>query len=459
VESLKSITQRSAKSIRNYLQFQFQFEILKLHSKAPPNEEFLTQLQQAFIASEETISKFVKSCKWTQIAGDDEQNIGLASLRKEYDFNEVLIIDQDLNVLFSVAKNNDFGTNLKIDLSETHFTKSCIQAIDTARPVFSDLEFYEPSDAIVSFVIQGLINDSDEVIGLIAFQIDSHKFNETMADKISLGHAGEAYLVGSDFLMRSNPNPTDKISPVLNPDNKVKTELLQVWFQKHVNNINSFLKSPTSVAEITEDQVKTDILEYEGRGGYPVVGFVAVITEKPAAEVFATARSQRRISGYTMAVTILIVSMAAITITQRFATPMRKLSAWAIKVSDGDLIIRDIETPDNEIGLLNQSFQHMARSLQEEKIKNEQDRWLKTGYANLTESMRSQNSLADLSHSVITHLTRYFGAQVGALYITEPSGGLTLMGSYAIEIPMKKQRWNRVKVWLDKQQSNGKPWW
>src|SRR5690606_10255722 len=65
---------------------------------------------------------------------------------------------------------------------------------------------------------------------------------------------------------------------------------------------------------------------------------------------------------------------------------------------------------------------------------NENEAWIKTGQAGLNDRMRGEQDLLALSKNIISYLTKYIGAQVGVIYLTErvkDKRVLKMTGSYA----------------------------
>lgn len=68
-----------------------------------------------------------------------------------------------------------------------------------------------------------------------------------------------------------------------------------------------------------------------------------------------------------------------------------------------------------------------------ENARKESDRqnWLKTGQAQLNDRLRGEQDIATLGKNIISYLTRYLNAQIGAIYSADEDNLLNLVGSYA----------------------------
>ncbi len=125
------------------------------------------------------------------------------------DYHDVFIIDAAGNVIYTYSKEADFGTNLDdgpwkdTDLAAVYREARAAGAIDDVA--FNDFRRYEPShDEPASFIASPVHGDSGEFVGVLAMQISSGRINEEMQFTAGMGETGETYIVGDDFLMRSD---------------------------------------------------------------------------------------------------------------------------------------------------------------------------------------------------------------------------------------------------------------
>jgi len=132
--------------------------------------------------------------------------------------------------------------------------------------------------------------------------------------------------------------------------------------------------------------------------------------------------------GITALLSILISLILVRTITE----PVRQLEKAAKRVADGDIEVHlDIQTKE-EMGTLAKSFNQMTGALRQVRADTEREDWFKTGLNKLNEKMRGDHDVQTLARHIITYLSKYLGAQIGALYIfDEESEELRLTASYA----------------------------
>ena len=126
--------------------------------------------------------------------------------RGYYDF---FLTDLNGNVLYTVQKEADFGSNLLTgEYAESGLSDVFRQAAASTVPgqvVLSDLQRYAPSgNAPAIFAATALRDEAGQAIGVLALQLPSDTIANIMQFTEGMGESGETYLVGSDLLMRSN---------------------------------------------------------------------------------------------------------------------------------------------------------------------------------------------------------------------------------------------------------------
>jgi methyl-accepting chemotaxis protein len=124
----------------------------------------------------------------------------------ERGYYDVFLIDNDGTVLYTVEKEQDFGTNLLTGVWRNSsladiYRRAQSQAGSVAM---SDLQAYAPSDgAPAIFLGKSLVGPDGEPLGVIVFQLPTQKILDIMSYTAGMGETGETYVVGEDYLMRS----------------------------------------------------------------------------------------------------------------------------------------------------------------------------------------------------------------------------------------------------------------
>lgn len=112
------------------------------------------------------------------------------------------------DLVYSVYKEVDFATNLyNGPFANTSLGRAFQKAnglSPTDPPVVLDFAKYFPSFEAPASFIAAPVFDGDKRIGVVALQISIDKINSVMDLGTTLGENTEAYIVGSDFLPRSD---------------------------------------------------------------------------------------------------------------------------------------------------------------------------------------------------------------------------------------------------------------
>lgn len=123
-------------------------------------------------------------------------------------YYDIFLLNEDGDVVYSVYKEDDFGTNVidgkwsKTDLAAVY---KQVENKPLGTVAFSDFTAYGPSNnAPASFMATPLYEHGGAFHGAIIFQMPIQKINKIMQNSIGMGETGEAYIVGKDYLMRSD---------------------------------------------------------------------------------------------------------------------------------------------------------------------------------------------------------------------------------------------------------------
>lgn len=123
----------------------------------------------------------------------------------EYEYHDLFIIHPDGEVLYSVAGEVDYGTNMITGAyADSNLGKLVRKVIRSKKFGIVDFEPYAPSgNAPAAFVAEPVLNGTGIDL-IIALQLSIEAINAIMMERTGLGKTGETYLVGRDMLMRSD---------------------------------------------------------------------------------------------------------------------------------------------------------------------------------------------------------------------------------------------------------------
>src|SRR3546814_819499 len=123
-------------------------------------------------------------------------------------YYDVFLISAKGDVVYTVFKESDFATNLETgEWKDSGLATVYRKARDSASAgavAFVDFAAYAPSNGAAASLIAAPVMRDGRLLGVLAFQMPIGRINQVMQSAAGMGKSGETYLVGPDFLMRSD---------------------------------------------------------------------------------------------------------------------------------------------------------------------------------------------------------------------------------------------------------------
>jgi class 3 adenylate cyclase len=300
-----------------------------------------------------------------------------------YHYGDVLLLDTEGNVVYSVFKGVDFGTNVRTgpyagtalaDAYDRALNSNTLDAV-----TFEDLERYQPSnDVPVGWAVTA-VGEGGSVTGALAVQFPIEAVNRVMTvegewDKRGLGETGEAYLVGADHLMRStarevveDPEQYEIDSVAAGTDPRTAARMRAYQGSVLLQEVRSASVERGLRGETGTD-VETNYLGREVLSAYAPVRFRdanwVVVASIDTAEAFAPVGAFARQMILTIAGLALAVALLSLLLAQVFTQPVRTLVAAVRRVAAGQLgDVVPVHSRD-EFGTMAAAFNDMSRTLQ-----------------------------------------------------------------------------------------------
>ncbi len=125
------------------------------------------------------------------------------------DYYDIFLFAPNGDLVYTVFKELDYATNLNTgEWKDTDLGNAFRAARDNPEKDaqhFFDFKPYAPSHgAAASFISQAILNNDGSLAGVLVFQMPIARINGVMQVAAGMGETGETYIVGSDFLMRSD---------------------------------------------------------------------------------------------------------------------------------------------------------------------------------------------------------------------------------------------------------------
>jgi hypothetical protein len=292
------------------------------------------------------------------------------SLLKTYmpeGINNIYFINSDGKILFELNEGSDLGAELfSGPLSTTRFGKTAQKIIHGGKPLFSDLEYYPPANnELCGFLGQPVYSSAGEKIGIIALQINTEKIDKIIQYGIGFGNSGHVYLVGIDLKLRSASRIGAKSKVVVDSGVNDKT---RIWQGVKLNNVTLASDGKPITEEVTI---------YRNTNGVVVMGLYrnidvleklgvnwALVEEIDQEEAHVVARELSTFAKISLILTSIIVVILSIIVTRRFVFPIKRISEWAKQVAHGELVSKDIQVAENEVGEMKDTFNSKGKERQ-----------------------------------------------------------------------------------------------
>jgi methyl-accepting chemotaxis protein len=265
-----------------------------------------------------------------------------------YDTYDIFLIDaENGDIIFTVALEKDFGTTLSQE--KTHLAKLWKRCMASKSAVFSDMKKYAPSnDAPVMFSACPILSDG-KIKGILAIQISNEEIDKIMQEKTGLGETGETYLVGDDYLFRSNSRFSKEVTEL---KQRVETEATKDGLAGKRD--TKIIKNYRRINVLsTFEKIKLDGLSW------------VIIAEIDEAEIMAPVHSLSKHIIVFGAIILLLLILTAIMISRSFSRPIAQLVETAKKVAAGIFDVGTTINQKDEIGELANSFKDMVIKLKE----------------------------------------------------------------------------------------------
>ena len=271
------------------------------------------------------------------------------------DYQDILLIDTEGNVVYSAYKGVDLGTNLltgpyKItNLAEAYSATMAGQLLDSVT--FTDFQTYRPSlDRPAAWAVS-LISDDGVVTGAVAVEMPIDRIADVMTgdgnwEGSGLGQSGETYLVGRDQLMRS-PSRDLIENPEQYAEQAEAMGMSDATLEQVVSSGDTLLLQPVRTKAVDEALLGgTGTTIAPGYlGGQTIAAYApldahdlgwVIVAEVDAEEAFAPVTSFTNNLIISSAIIVLVVSLLSLVIAQFLVRPLRRLRVAAERIAAGE---------------------------------------------------------------------------------------------------------------------------
>jgi len=364
-----------------------------------------------------------------------------------FDLYDIFLIDEEGNIVYTDLKEKDFATNLSDGVyANTGLAKVYKKALnlDIGEIAFEDFEPYEPSyNQYSSFIATPIFIDGKKA-GILAFQMPVDMITKIMQfDKMyqtaGLGKTGESYLVGEDYMMRSNSRFQKDI------DNKLIQELGSTI---GVLKIKTKSTQAALALDLTEkDNVgKWIINDYRGIKVLSVYHAVNVYDQAKWAIVAELDESEALLPVANLKQNLIIISLILLVLFTIISLSLtNKIIGRPLSKFQDDLLhffeflkgneksVKKLKVSSHdEIGMMASSINEGILIAKDNFEEREKEYWIRDGINDLNNKLITATDMKDLTHKAIDFVSTYLNAGAGVLFIyNEEKGTLQEYASYA----------------------------
>lgn len=309
-----------------------------------PFNKYFDSLQKAFL------NRGVDSPEFQSIVS--EMDSLLSKIKNTHKFHDIFLISLNGDIVYSIARENDFGTNLVTGpYQNSQLSKVFKQATRELRTEVSNFEIYEPSNKAAAFIASPLFHEN-VIKGVIAIQLDTNLFYKIVQDYTGLKETGEtlvATLLGDEVLFTS-PLRFD-------PDAA----------SKRILRLGSKLALPIQNA-VTQKSGFGFSIDYRGQDIIAVWEYVpsikwGMVVKIDVAEALKPVEDLKGLFIITFLCAAVLILVVTIFWSHSFSRPLQIFSRISREIAEGNIDKKMPQDADNEFGQLARSFNIMMDNL------------------------------------------------------------------------------------------------
>lgn len=282
-------------------------------------------------------------------------------------YYDIFLFNMQGDLVYTVFKELDYATNLLTGEYQNTDLGNAFRAARNAPPdsvSFFDFEPYAPSHgAPASFISTPIHNDAGLQVGVLVFQMPIDRLNGVMGNENGLMETGDAYAIGGDALVRTQPRFVE--------DGAILSQAISADLVDSIGNRSEGIARGlgfTGEREIAAFHT----IEFEG------VTWQVIITQ-------AVSEASEAASALAFAITLiavfvtLIVAGLAVWLARRIAKPIVEIADVTLAIGEGEL---DAKVPhqagQDEVGSLARAVEAFRQStsmrsqIEQERVQQEE---------------------------------------------------------------------------------------
>jgi len=305
------------------------------------------------------------------------------SMTELQEYEDVLMLDTEGNVVYTAYKGVDLGTNLfdgPYRLSNLALAyRDAMDRNIVGDVVLADFAAYGPSLGAPAGWAVVPIADQGEVLGALAIELPIERIDDVMTvagewELNGLGATGETYLVGEDGTMRSVSRALLDDAEAYQTD-AVAAGLAPAAAALSVNNGNTLLQQAIAGTAVTRALAGDSgtLLESDYLGRPSLTAYAplevdgldwVIVAQETEQEAMVPVEDFTRNLILSTAAMIIFVCVLSLVLAQVFVRPLRRLKTAAQRIAAGDEGVQVDAGSSDELSDVANAFNDMSRSLQ-----------------------------------------------------------------------------------------------
>lgn len=324
---------------------------------------------------------------------------------------DVFLVNTDGDIIFTVIKEPDFGTNLITGpYKNSGLAKTVVQTMETNQMTLSGLDPYDVAGGLHSQFLAMPVLDKRQVIGFLAIQIDTHNINKVASKYIGLGQTGESVFIkpnGDNVeimnVMRGKSDPPFSIS-------LGKTDLGANLYHSALTKASGFI--------VTKDIDGQEVYaRWQNIRGTDWVIVVKMNVDEIQAD-FSSFRNH--VIGTFILVSLFVFVMGYI-FSRLVSSPIEKIAKRARLIADGDLSTRFERSRWYEINQLSNALSSLIAKQTQSIDRLNEDVRLRGIVSDVSNTINSNLESQLKAPEVMQKIAQSTGAKVAALYASVES--------------------------------------
>ncbi len=125
---------------------------------------------------------------------------------KDYNYRNIMIIDPDGNIFYSVTKEDDYKTNIiNGKYAQTHLNEAFTEVLKSKKIVVTDLSPYSTSSKdLAQFILLPIIKNDASIQSVLVIQLKANTLTSMMKQASNAYSSYQTYIVNKDYKLLSD---------------------------------------------------------------------------------------------------------------------------------------------------------------------------------------------------------------------------------------------------------------